>query len=46
MEDDRMYKTILAPLHGSKRAEAMLPHREGLARSNSSKVIFMMGIEK
>ena len=40
-----MYKTILAPLDGSKRAEAILPHVEGLAQSNNSKVIFMQVIE-
>jgi nucleotide-binding universal stress UspA family protein len=45
MEDDKMYKTILAPLDGSKRAEAILPHIEGLARNNSSKVIFMQVVE-
>jgi nucleotide-binding universal stress UspA family protein len=27
-----MYKTILVPLDGSKRAEAILPHVEELAR--------------
>ena len=36
-----MYETILAPLDGSKRAEAILPHLEELAQSNRSKVIFM-----
>ncbi len=40
-----MYKTILAPLDGSKRAEAILPHIEGFAGSNNSKVIFMQVIE-
>jgi nucleotide-binding universal stress UspA family protein len=35
-----MYKTILVPLDGSKRAEAILPHVENLARSFNSKVIF------
>jgi nucleotide-binding universal stress UspA family protein len=36
-----MYKTILAPLDGSKRAEAILSHLEKLAQSNRSRVIFM-----
>ena len=40
-----MYKTILAPLDGSKRAEAILPHLENLAQSNGSKVIFMQVME-
>ena len=40
-----MYKTILAPLDGSKRAEAILPHLENLAQSMRSKVIFMQVIE-
>jgi nucleotide-binding universal stress UspA family protein len=40
-----MYKTILAPLDGSKRAEAILPHLEELARSNKSRVIFMQVVE-
>ncbi|MGD9278405.1 MAG: universal stress protein [Desulfobacterales bacterium] len=35
-----MYKTILVPLDGSKRAEAILPHVENLARSLYAKVIF------
>ena len=40
-----MYKTILAPLDGSKRAEAILSHLEKLAQSNSSRVIFMQVVE-
>jgi len=36
-----MYKTILVPLDGSKRAEAILPHVEGLARHYGAKVIFL-----
>jgi nucleotide-binding universal stress UspA family protein len=35
-----MYKTILVPLDGSKRAEAILPHVENLALSLNAKVIF------
>ena len=34
-----MYKTILVPLDGSKRAEAILPHVENLALSLKAKVI-------
>ena len=40
-----MYKTILAPLDGSKRAEAILSHLEKLALSISSRVIFMQVTE-
>jgi len=40
-----MYKSILAPLDGSKRAEAILPHLENLARDNASKIVFMQVIE-
>lgn len=36
-----MYKTILVPLDGSKRAEAILPHVEELARRFGAKVIFL-----
>ena len=40
-----MYHTILAPLDGSKRAEAILPHLEEMARRYEAKVIFMQVIE-
>jgi len=40
-----MYKTILVPLDGSKRAESILSHVETLARSFKSKVIFFVAIE-
>lgn len=40
-----MYKTILVPLDGSKRAEGILPHVEELARSNPAKVIFLQVLE-
>jgi len=40
-----MYKTILVPLDGSKRAESILPHVENLARIFKSKVIFFVAIE-
>jgi nucleotide-binding universal stress UspA family protein len=41
-----MYKTILAPLDGSKRAEAILPHLEQLGRRYNAKVIFLQAIER
>ena len=41
-----MYKTILAPLDGSKRAEAILPHLEQLAKLYNAKVIFLQAIEQ
>ncbi|MBW2574616.1 MAG: universal stress protein [Deltaproteobacteria bacterium] len=37
-----MYKIILVPLDGSKRAEAILPYVENLALSLNTKVIFFM----
>jgi nucleotide-binding universal stress UspA family protein len=40
-----MYKTILVPLDGSKRAEAILPQVEILAQCFAAKVIFMQVIE-
>jgi nucleotide-binding universal stress UspA family protein len=40
-----MYKTILIPLDGSKRAEAILPHAEELAKRYGTKVIFLHVIE-
>ena len=40
-----MYHTILAPLDGSKRAEAILPHLEELASRYEAKVIFLQVIE-
>lgn len=36
-----MYKTILVPLDGSKRAEMILPHVEELARQYQARVIFL-----
>lgn len=36
-----MYETILVPLDGSKRAEAILPHVEELALRFGAKVIFL-----
>ena len=40
-----MYKTILVPLDGSKRAEFILPHVETLARNFKGKVILFVAIE-
>lgn len=40
-----MYKTILVPLDGSKRAEAILPQVEKLARCFAAKVIFIQVVE-
>ena len=36
-----MYQTILVPLDGSKRAEAILSHVESIAKSNNAKVLFL-----
>jgi len=40
-----MYKTILVPLDGSKRAEMILPHVEELARRYGAKVVFLQIFE-
>jgi nucleotide-binding universal stress UspA family protein len=40
-----MYKTILVPLDGSKRAEARLPHVEEMAHRFAAKVVFMQVVE-
>lgn len=40
-----MYKTILVPLDGSKRAEAIMPYVESLAKSYESEVILMQVVE-
>ena len=40
-----MYKKILVPLDGSKRAEKILPHVEDLAAHYKAKVIFLMAME-
>jgi nucleotide-binding universal stress UspA family protein len=40
-----MYRTILVPLDGSERAEAILPHVEDLAPRYGAKVIFLQVIE-
>ena len=36
-----MYKKILVPLDGSKRAEAILSHVEKLAKGNGASIIFL-----
>jgi nucleotide-binding universal stress UspA family protein len=40
-----MYKKILVPLDGSKRAEAILPHVEELAHNFEAQVVFLRVIE-
>ena len=40
-----MYNKILVPLDGSKRAEAILPYVESLAKSYDAQVILMQVIE-
>ena len=40
-----MYNTILVPLDGSKRAEAILPHVEELSQRYGAKVIFLQVVE-
>ena len=40
-----MYRKILVPLDGSKRAERILPHVEEMARRYKAKVIFLHVIE-
>jgi len=40
-----MYKTILVPLDGSKRAERILPHVEEMALYNEADVFFLQVIE-
>ena len=40
-----MYNTILVPLDGSKRAEAILPHVENLAQCYGAKVIFLQVVQ-
>jgi nucleotide-binding universal stress UspA family protein len=40
-----MYRTILVPLDGSKRAEAILPHVEQLANHYGARLVFLQVIE-
>jgi nucleotide-binding universal stress UspA family protein len=44
-KEDRMYRKILVPLDGSARAEKILPHVEGLARSESCEVRLLQVVE-
>jgi nucleotide-binding universal stress UspA family protein len=41
----KMYKKILVPLDGSKRAEAILPHVEEMAQRYGVKVIFLTVVD-
>ena len=45
VKEINMYKTILVPLDGSQRAEAILPHAENLAKRYDAKIIFLGVIE-
>lgn len=45
MSKKNIYKNILVPLDGSKKAEAILPHVENLARCFHTKVIFLIVAE-
>jgi nucleotide-binding universal stress UspA family protein len=40
-----MYDTILVPLDGSKRAEAILPHVQAFGRGAQSKIILLTALE-
>jgi nucleotide-binding universal stress UspA family protein len=40
-----MYDTILVPLDGSKRAEAILPHVQAIGRSAQAKIILLTALE-
>lgn len=40
-----MYKTVLVPLDGSKRAEAILPHVEALAGRYEARVVLLQVID-
>ena len=40
-----MYETILVPLDGSHRAEAIMPHVEELAQRYKARVVFMQVVE-
>lgn len=40
-----MYNTILIPLDGSRRAEAILPHVEQIARWSNAGLVFMRVLE-
>ena len=40
-----MYDTILVPLDGSRRAEAIIPHVEGVAHAMGAKVMLLTAVE-
>ncbi|MGQ9888095.1 MAG: universal stress protein [Aggregatilineales bacterium] len=40
-----MYQTIVVPLDGSPRAEAILPHVEELARCHKARVVFVRVVD-
>jgi nucleotide-binding universal stress UspA family protein len=40
-----MYKTIVVPLDGSKRAESILPHAESLARCLGARIVLLQVVE-
>ena len=40
-----MYETILVPLDGSNRAEAILPHVESIARAESAKIFLLTAVQ-
>lgn len=40
-----MYKSILVPLDGSKRAEAILPHVENMASRYGARIIFLQVLQ-
>ncbi len=40
-----MYKTIVVPLDGSKRAESILPHAESLALKYAAKIVLLQVVE-
>jgi nucleotide-binding universal stress UspA family protein len=45
MEEFKMYRSILVPLDGSKRAEAILPHVTELAQRFEAKLILLGVVE-
>ncbi|MBN1135204.1 MAG: universal stress protein [Anaerolineae bacterium] len=44
-EEVDVYSSILVPVDGSKRAEAILPHVEDLARRYHAQVVFLQVVE-
>lgn len=40
-----MYKSILVPLDGSRRAEAILPHVEDMAQRYEARIVFLQVLE-